>query len=76
MHSLDETKDIVARNFPEAVERGDLPNNGSNPTFACMFDISKTEKTFGLKQASFEEGVVSVVGHYLEVLENESKLGK
>ncbi|KAM0720275.1 hypothetical protein Q7P37_004411 [Cladosporium fusiforme] len=69
--TFDQVKDIVARNFPEAVERGELPNNGSNPTFDLKVDISKTERTFGLKPVSFEECVASVVGHYLEVLERE-----
>lgn len=71
--SFDEVKDIVARNFPKAVKNGDLPNDGSNPSFVSKLDTTKTEKTFGLKLATYEESVVSVVGHYLELLEKEKE---
>jgi len=36
-----------------------------------MLDTNKTQETFGLKLATFEESVVGVVGHYLELLEKE-----
>lgn len=75
-YSYDEIKDIVARHFPEAVESGDLPNNGSNPSFASKLDTSKTEQTFGLKLSTYEESVVGVVGHYLELLGKEKKAAK
>lgn len=70
---FDDAKEIVARRFPEAVKNGDLPNNGSNPSVVSKFNASKTEKTFGIKFASYEDVVVSVVGHYLELLEKERK---
>lgn len=66
-------KDIVARHFSEAVERGDLPNNGSTPSVVTMLDTSKTQETFGLKLATFEESVVGVIEHYLELLEKEKR---
>ena len=68
---FDQVKDIVARHFPEAVERGDLLNNGSTPDVLTTLDISKTQETFGLKLATYEESVVGVIGHYLELLEKE-----
>lgn len=61
----------MARRFPEAVKNGLLPNNGSNPSVVSKIDASKTEKVFGIKFASYEDVVVSVVGHYLELLEKE-----
>jgi len=60
---------IVEKHFPEAVANGTLPNNGTAPTVKNIIDASKTEKTFGLVHKSYEEQVVSVVSHYLELLE-------
>jgi hypothetical protein len=68
---FDQVKGIVARHFPEAVGRGDLPNNGSTPSVLTILDTSKTQETFGLKLATFEESVVGVIGHYLGLLEKE-----
>jgi len=72
---FDQVKDIVARHFPDAVQRGDLPNNGSTLDVLTILDISKTQETFGLKLATYEGSVVGVIGHYLELLEME-KAGK
>jgi hypothetical protein len=71
--SFDQVKDIVARHFPEAVEHGDLPNHGSTPDVFTTLDTSKTDETFGLKLTTYEESVVGVVGHYLELLEKEKE---
>lgn len=68
---LDDVKGIVSHNFPEAVQRGDLPNDGSNPSFVSRMDISKTEDTFGLKLATYEETISGMIGNYLELLEKE-----
>jgi hypothetical protein len=70
---FDQVKEIVARHFPEAVERGDLPNNGSTPDVLTILDTSKTQETFGLKFATYEESIVGVIGHYLELLEKEKE---
>ncbi|KAK5119938.1 hypothetical protein LTR85_007014 [Meristemomyces frigidus] len=59
----------VKKHFPKAVADGSLPNNGTAPTVKNNFDASKTEKTFGFVHKSYEEQVVSVVGHYLELLQ-------
>jgi hypothetical protein len=55
------------------VTQGLLPNNGSIPSSAVRLDTSKTKTILGIKPKTFEEQVVSVVDHYLEVLETESK---
>ena len=60
--------DIVNRNFPEAVKKGILPNNGSTPTRRTKIDSSRTEKVFGIKLLSYEEQVKSVVKQYLTLL--------
>lgn len=62
--------EIVARRFPEAVKDGRLPNGGKYDTLVAKVDNSKTEGTFG-KLTGLEETVVSVVGHWLELLEKE-----
>lgn len=60
--------DIVNRNFPEAVKKGILPNNGVAATKRTKVDASRTEKVFGFKFQSYEEQVKSVVKHYLGLL--------
>ena len=59
--------------FPAAVKQGILPNNGSATSSAVRMDTSKTKTILAIQPKTFEEQVVSVVGHYLEVLEAESK---
>lgn len=60
--------DIVAKNYPQAVASGVLPNNGVAGTTTCPIDGSKAERTFGFKYLSFEEQVKSVTDHYLELV--------
>ncbi|KAE8445527.1 hypothetical protein EG329_013290 [Mollisiaceae sp. DMI_Dod_QoI] len=69
----DDVTEIVARRFAEDVEKRALPNSGSAVTHAVFVDASKTEEVFGLEHSGFEEQVVSVVGHYLEL---RAKSGK
>lgn len=64
----DDAKDIVSRHFPDAVQQGLLPNNGSQPSGIAKLDIKKTEDAFG-KLKSFEAIIVSIVEHYLELKE-------
>jgi nucleoside-diphosphate-sugar epimerase len=59
--------DIVAKNYPEAIPAGLLPNNGLMKTLKLSIDGSKAEKILGIKFLSYEEQVKSVVGHYLEL---------
>ncbi|KAF2169107.1 hypothetical protein M409DRAFT_20336 [Zasmidium cellare ATCC 36951] len=63
--------EIVGRRFPEAVKKGILSTEGNQGTYYYPYDAKKTEETFGFKFKTFEEQVVSVVGHYLEVYERE-----
>jgi nucleoside-diphosphate-sugar epimerase len=58
---------IVNRNFPQAVKKGVLPNNGIAVTKRTQVDASRTEKVFGFKFLSYEEQVKSVVKQYLEL---------
>jgi len=60
--------DIVASNFPEAVKKGVLPNNGKAPTKSTKIDARRTEEVFGFKFKSYEEQVLSVTRHYLELI--------
>ncbi|TVY25856.1 putative uncharacterized oxidoreductase [Lachnellula hyalina] len=59
---------IVNRNFPEAVRKGILPNNGTAKTKRTKVDSSRTEKVFGFKFLGYEEQVKSVVEQYLGLL--------
>ncbi|RDW73281.1 NAD(P)-binding protein-8 [Coleophoma cylindrospora] len=63
--------DIVNRNFPKAVAKGVLPNNGTSITKRIKVDASRTEKVFGFKFLSYEEQVKSVTKQYLELLGEE-----
>jgi nucleoside-diphosphate-sugar epimerase len=62
---------IVKKNFPKAVERNIFPLDGTQPTKSTKVDSSRTEEVFGIKLASYETQVKSVVGHYLELLEKQ-----
>ncbi|MCJ1248460.1 hypothetical protein MMC30_005678 [Trapelia coarctata] len=64
----EEALDIVRRNFPEAVAKGVLPNNGPIATKRTKVDSSRTERVFGIKLQGFEEQVKSVVGQYLDLV--------
>ncbi|KAH0543133.1 hypothetical protein FGG08_002559, partial [Glutinoglossum americanum] len=63
----EDVKSIVQREFPDAVQKRLLPNNGSAETHEVTIDASLTEDTFGFTHLGFEEQVKSVVGHYLEL---------
>lgn len=69
---FNEQKEVVAKDFPEAVKSGVFAMDGSFMDLQCYADNSKTEKAFG-KLKSFDEIVTSVVGHYLEMLEKKKK---
>jgi nucleoside-diphosphate-sugar epimerase len=59
--------EIVNRKFPRAVAAGVLPNDGFAPTKHTGIDASETGKMLGIEFKSYEEQVVSVVTHYLEL---------
>ncbi|OAL37396.1 hypothetical protein AYO20_03245 [Fonsecaea nubica] len=63
----DDAIDIVKKHFPQAVEQGVFPLGGSQPSSPMPFDASKTEEVFGIKFKNFEEQIVSLAGHYIEV---------
>ena len=65
--SFDDQSAIVEKHFPEAVKEGVFPNDGRYKSNVAKFDVRKSEETFG-KLRSYEECVVSVLGHYLELV--------
>jgi nucleoside-diphosphate-sugar epimerase len=60
--------DIVKKHFPEAAAKGIFPLGGEKPTKSTKVDSSKTEEVFGFKLQSYEDQVVSVAQHYLDIL--------
>jgi len=68
-----ESIDVVKKHFPEAVKDGRLPVNGSQPTKRLLFDSSRTEEVLGIKFRNYEEQVIDVTKHYLELLEKEGE---
>jgi nucleoside-diphosphate-sugar epimerase len=64
----EESLDLVARHFPEAVKAGTLKNNGTILSVPQKINASASEKALGLKYLNYEEQVTDVVGYYLELL--------
>jgi nucleoside-diphosphate-sugar epimerase len=69
----EEVTEIVGREFPDAVEKGILPNSGTARTHPVFIDSGLAEEVFGFRHLGLEEQVRSVVGHYLEVRMNQRK---
>lgn len=69
----EEVTDIVSRNFPDAIQKGVLPNSGSASSHLVFIDAGLTEEIFQFRHMGFEEQVKSVVGHYLEFRTNQKK---
>ncbi|TFB00470.1 hypothetical protein CCMA1212_007711 [Trichoderma ghanense] len=74
-HSLEpfdwrDSIDIIKKHFPQAVADGVFKFEAVEQlvTLKAQVDSTKAEKLFGFKFKRFEEQVVSVVGHYLELL--------
>ncbi|KAL6229944.1 hypothetical protein BDW75DRAFT_249165 [Aspergillus navahoensis] len=66
---LDECFGIVARWFPEAVERRVLRGKGSLPSSVFRVDAQESAKVLGMEFRGFEEQVRDVVAYYLLCLE-------
>ncbi|KAL6904085.1 hypothetical protein GGI43DRAFT_310182 [Trichoderma evansii] len=62
--------DIIKKHFPQAAAEGlfNFETVEKLVTLKTQVDGTKAEKVFGFKAKGFEEQVVSVVGHYLELL--------
>ncbi|MCJ1451312.1 hypothetical protein MMC28_001648 [Mycoblastus sanguinarius] len=65
----DDSIEIVKKRFPEAVKDGRLPLGGKQPSKRLLYDTSRTEKILGIKFRTYEDQVVSVAEHYLDLLE-------
>ncbi len=59
--------EIVKKHFPEAVEDGRLPADGSQPT-KLRIDSSKTEKVLGIEFQTYKTQGKSVTEHYLKLV--------
>ncbi|PYH40236.1 NAD dependent epimerase/dehydratase [Aspergillus saccharolyticus JOP 1030-1] len=66
---LDECFGVVARWFPEAVERRVLRGKGSLPSSVFRVDAQESAKVLGMEFRGFEEQVRDVVAYYLLCLE-------
>ncbi len=60
-------KDIVAREFPTAMNTRLLVGKGDVGTVEVPIDASATELTFGFRHLGYEEQVKSLVGQFLEI---------
>ncbi|KAI9738175.1 MAG: hypothetical protein M1834_008673 [Cirrosporium novae-zelandiae] len=60
--------EIVKKHFPGEVKKGVFPLEGDVPTKQAKLDVTRTEKVLGLRFKSYEEQVISVAGHYVELM--------
>lgn len=60
--------EIVKKHFPEAVAKGIFPLSGEQPTRSTKVVSSITEQVFVSELQSYEDQVVSVAQHYLDIL--------
>jgi nucleoside-diphosphate-sugar epimerase len=60
--------EIVAREFPSAIQDSRLANNGKIATLPVKIDESNSAEVLGMRYLGFEEQVKNVVEHYLELL--------
>lgn len=67
---LDSAIEIAKKHFPAAVENGILPLGGTRPSKVLKLDIDATKKVFG-KVRIYEDAVVSVVAHYIMLVEGQ-----
>jgi succinate dehydrogenase (ubiquinone) flavoprotein subunit len=65
---LEDSFNIVSEEFLDAVKAGALPNNGKIITVPVRIDESASEKILGFKFRSFEDQVIDMVKHYLELV--------
>jgi len=65
--TFDAAIEIVKRNFPEEVEKGLFPLDGTQPVKKLRVSSERTEKDFGINLAGFETQVKSVVQHYIDL---------
>jgi nucleoside-diphosphate-sugar epimerase len=65
---FEDAREIVARDFSDAVKAGTLANDGKVTSVPVKIDASASEKALGMKYLGFEEQVKDVVGHYLELV--------
>jgi nucleoside-diphosphate-sugar epimerase len=64
----DSALEIVKRRYPKEVADGVFKMDAATETLRVRADSSYAEKTLGFKLKSYEEAVVSMVDHYLELI--------
>jgi len=69
----DDTTRVTKERFPEAIEKGLLPNDGKTVGISLKSDVSKTEKVLGIKAKTFEQMITDLIGQYVELAEKEKK---
>lgn len=67
---------IVERHFPQAVKDGVLPLGGRQSTKKIHLDARRTEEVFGVEWEGFEQQVVALTRHYLELVDKEKEKEK
>lgn len=58
---------VLKENYPEAIAQGLVKTTGKQPTITIRVDAKKTEETFGIKLAGFDQQVKSLVNQWIEV---------
>jgi nucleoside-diphosphate-sugar epimerase len=65
---FEDAREIVKKEYPDAVKAGVLANDGKIISIPVKIDASASEKALGMKYIGFEEQVKDVIGHYLELV--------
>lgn len=71
--SWEDSFNIIAKEFPNAVENGIFSNNMKITTLPVKYDESASEKALGFKFRCFEDQITDLVAYYLELLDAVSK---
>ena len=71
--TYEDANEIVRKAFPNVVETGVLPLDGTLPAVSLKFDVQETIDLFG-KLKPFEESVKALVGQYLQLKAREPKI--
>ena len=70
-----DTRAVAGKYFPEEVEKGVLPREGSLTTVKWRLDTNKTVNTFGWEMTGFEETMKEMLRQYIQLKANDGDAG-
>jgi nucleoside-diphosphate-sugar epimerase len=70
--NLSNAIEIIKKRFPEEIKSGLLPLTGTVKSVFVKLDASETERRLGIKFLPYEDQVISVTQHYLDLVRKSS----